>query len=103
MSAAPDTVLEQSLLEWFDEHRTDDVALYDITRQAATELSAVLLARKHAAASGIERDHWEARRELVRRQVDSLDPRDRASLAAQQDAWADEIDALEARPLRPPA
>jgi hypothetical protein len=100
MSAAPETGIAQSLLEWFDEHRTDDVALYDITRQAATELSAVLLVRKRAAASDIEREHWEARRELVRRQVDALDPQDRAGLVAQQDAWADEIDALEAKLVR---
>ncbi|MDR1441891.1 MAG: hypothetical protein LBJ02_05825 [Bifidobacteriaceae bacterium] len=100
MSAVHETVVAQSLLEWFDEHRTDDVALYDITRQAATELSAVLLARKRAAANDVEREHWEARSELVRRQVDALDPQNRAGLVAQQDAWADEIDALEAKLAR---
>jgi hypothetical protein len=74
----------------------DDVALYDITRQAASELSAVLLERKRAAADDVERGHWAARRALVARQADALDPRDRGGLVAQQQAWAEEIQALEA-------
>lgn len=80
---------------WFDEHLVDDVALYDITRQAATLLSSMLLARRRAASTELEREHWAARRRLVKRQADALDPQDRAELVAQQQAWAHEIVVLE--------
>jgi hypothetical protein len=96
----PATVPAGLLRAWFDEHLVDDVALFDITRQAASELSAMLLERKRTAADDLERDHWAARRNLVRRQVEGLDPRDRAGLVAQQQAWADEIQALEAESAR---
>jgi hypothetical protein len=58
---------EKSMLAWYDEHLVDDVALYDITRQAATVLSAMLLQRGHAVANGLDEQHWEARRRLVKR------------------------------------
>jgi hypothetical protein len=73
----------------------DDVALYGITRQAASILAAMLLQRSLAAAPGLDQDHWGARRRLVKRQVRALDSSDRPGLVAQQEAWAHEIDALE--------
>ncbi|MDR2252357.1 MAG: hypothetical protein LBD97_00600 [Bifidobacteriaceae bacterium] len=95
MSAAPGAIPGGSLLSWYDEHRVGDVALYDITRQAASVLSATLLERKRAAPEGLQREHWAARRRLVRQQVEALDPADRPGLVAQQQAWADEIQALQ--------
>jgi hypothetical protein len=100
MSAAPETIPAGHLLAWYDEHRVGDVALYDITRQAASVLSAMLLGRKRAAGSDLERELWAARRRLVRQQVGALDPADRAGLVAQQQAWADEIQVLEVGPVR---
>jgi hypothetical protein len=88
-----------SLRAWYDEHLVDDVALYDITRQAATVLSSMLLRRGCEAVDDLEVQHWEARRRLVKRQVRALDSGDRAGLVAQQQAWADEIRALEAEPV----
>ncbi|MDR2567664.1 MAG: hypothetical protein LBC97_16745 [Bifidobacteriaceae bacterium] len=83
-----------------DERLADDVALYDITRQAATVLSSLLLQRMRGAEDDAARAVWAARRRLVKRQVLALDPGDRAGLVAQQEAWAAEIDALESAPSR---
>jgi hypothetical protein len=88
------------LRAWFDEHLVDDVALFDITRQAASVLSSMLLQRELAASDDLEREHWGARRRLVKQQVGVLVAGDRAGLVAQQQAWADEIQALEAEPVR---
>ncbi|MDR2347531.1 MAG: hypothetical protein LBD90_02710 [Bifidobacteriaceae bacterium] len=104
MSAAPQTkatATAGSLLAWYDEHLVDDVALNDITRQAATLLSALLLRRKQACPPGPERERWAARRRLVKEQAEALDPADRAALAARQQEWADEIRSLRGRPARP--
>ncbi|MDR1513428.1 MAG: hypothetical protein LBS56_08110 [Propionibacteriaceae bacterium] len=101
MSVAPDATATHdagSLLAWYDEHLMDDVALYDITRQAATLLSALLLGRKRAAPPGPERDRWAARRRLVKEQADQLDPGDRAALTACQEEWASEIRYLRGDP-----
>ena len=91
-------VLPGSLRAWYDEHRIGDSPLYDITTQAATSLSALLVQRQLAASDGRERDHWAARVQLVSRQQAALDPTDRAGLIAQQQAWLDEADALACEP-----
>src|SRR5260370_23071223 len=87
-----------SLRAWYDDHRIGDSALYDITAQAATSLSALLVQRQLAASDGRERDHWAARVRLVSRQQAVLDPSDRAGLIAQQQTWLDEADALTPEP-----
>ena len=87
-----------SLPAWYDEHRIGNSPLYDITTQAATSLSALLVQRQLAASDGRERDHWAARVQLVSRQQAALDPTDRAGLIAQQQAWLDEADALTREP-----
>ncbi|HWK20924.1 MAG TPA: hypothetical protein VNR37_09195 [Microbacteriaceae bacterium] len=99
----PSTIPAASARAWYDEHHVDDVALYDITRQAATLLSSILLARKQAAGDELEQEHWAARRRLVKRQAAALNPEDRAELVAQQQAWAHEIQALDAQPVPQPA
>lgn len=99
----PSAIPAESARAWYDEHHVDDVALYDITQQAATLLSSMLLARKRHAGDELEREHWAARRRLVKRQAAALNPDDRAELVAQQQAWAHEIQALEAQPVPQPA
>ncbi len=96
-TAWPD-VSPGSLRAWYDDHRIGDPALYDITAQAATSLSAILTQRQLAAGDGRERDHWAARVRLVSRQQAALDPGDRGGLIAQQQAWLDEADALTREP-----
>ncbi|MDR1513430.1 MAG: hypothetical protein LBS56_08120 [Propionibacteriaceae bacterium] len=106
MSVAPQATATHdagSPLAWYDEHLVDDVALYDITRQAASVLSSILLRLDLAAADERDREHWAARRRLVKQQVAALRSGDRAGLAAQQEAWADEIRALDARAVPTPA
>jgi hypothetical protein len=91
-------VSPRSLWAWYDEHRIGDSALYDITVQAATSLSGLLVQRQLAAGDVRERTHWAARVRLVSRQEAALDPGDRAGLIAQQQAWLEEADALAAEP-----
>ncbi|HEY5222487.1 MAG TPA: hypothetical protein VIJ18_05485 [Microbacteriaceae bacterium] len=93
----PSTVPGESLRAWYDEHLVDDVVLYDITAQAATSLSALLVKRQLTAADALEQEHWGARVRLVAQQQRALDPADRAGLIAQQQAWLEEADALAER------
>ncbi|MDR0594850.1 MAG: hypothetical protein LBG60_16700 [Bifidobacteriaceae bacterium] len=79
---------------WEDPRIVEDVVLYDMARHQASVLSALLLERARATAGDYGRDHWEARRRLVRRQAEALDVDDRAGLIAQHQAWACEIRAL---------
>lgn len=71
-----------------------DAMLYDIARHTASVLSSGLLARKNAASDDAEREHWAARRRLVKQQVRALVPTDRSGLIAQEEAWEDETRAL---------
>ena len=91
----PNTTTAESLRAWYDdEPRVSDVALYDITAQGATTLTAVLIERQLATTDERERGYWAARVRLVNQQRAALDPDDRLGLIAQQQAWLDEIDAL---------
>ncbi|MBL5973357.1 MAG: hypothetical protein D3X82_06205 [Candidatus Leucobacter sulfamidivorax] len=74
-----------------------DAMLYDITRHTASLLIAELLARSDAAADESDRERWEGRLRLVDEQVAALNPADRASLIAQNEAWDDESHALRDR------
>ena len=71
-----------------------DVMLYDIARHTASLLTALFLNRQRDSTDDAEREHWVARERLVMRQVQALDPDDRAGLIAQNEAWADEDRAL---------
>lgn len=77
-----------------DFDHVSDAMLYDITRHTASVLSSGLLARKNAAGDDAEREHWAARRRLVKQQVRALEPADRSGLIAQEEAWEDETRAL---------
>ena len=60
-----------------------DVMLYDIARHTASLLLSLFLNRQREAADEAEREHWAARERLVIRNVEALDPADRAGLIAQ--------------------
>lgn len=93
-SEQPHSASRELLRAWFDDHLVDDVVLHDITTQAATSLSGILVQRQLSAPDEREAAHWAARARIVKRQVASLDPDDRAGLIAQQQAWLDEARAL---------
>ncbi|MGO1560444.1 hypothetical protein CZ771_00095 [Actinomycetales bacterium JB111] len=67
-----------------------DVMLYDIARHTASLLTSLFLNRQRDATDDAEREHWAARERLVMRQVQALNPDDRAGLIAQNEAWVDE-------------
>ncbi|MEV7527339.1 MULTISPECIES: hypothetical protein [Microbacteriaceae] len=67
--------------------RVSDAMVYDIARHTASVLSSILLNRKNDAADDAERDHWAARRRLVKQQIRALDADDRAGLIAQDEVW----------------
>lgn len=89
----------QSARAWYDEALVEDAMVYDITREAATVLSSLLLTRMSEATDDGAREHWAARRRLVKQQTKALDPADRAGLIAQQQAWVHEAQALTDLPL----
>jgi hypothetical protein len=64
-----------------------DVMVYDIARHTASVLSSLLLSRKNQSVDGVEREHWAARRRLVKQQVAALDAGDRAGVIAQDEVW----------------
>lgn len=64
-----------------------DAMLYDIARHTASVLSSTLLNLSDAAADDAEREHWEARRRLIKQQTKALDPDDRAVMIAQDEVW----------------
>lgn len=85
-----DTILTQTAQaphERPDFEHVSDAMLYDIARHTASVLSSMLLTLKNDAADGAERDHWAARRRLVKQQVQALDTDDRAGLIAQDEVW----------------
>lgn len=79
---------------WHDEQIVEDVVLYDMARHRATVLSSLLLQRQRAAGSEFDREHWAARRRLVKQQAKSMSAEDRAGVIAQHQAWSHEIQAL---------
>jgi hypothetical protein len=93
----------ESLRAWYDQHRIGDAVLYDITVQAATSLSALLVQRQLAATDDHERERWAARVHLVCRQQAALNPGDRGGLIAQQQAWLNQTDVLTAKQGAGPA
>lgn len=84
----------ESARTWYDQALVEDTMIYDITREAAAMLSSLLLERMTNAADEGAREHWAARRRLVKQQTKALDPADRAALIAQQQAWVHEAQAL---------
>ncbi len=85
-----DTILTQTAQaphERPDFDQVSDAMLYDIARHTASVLSSMLLNLKNDAADDGERDHWAARRRLVKQQVQALDADDRAGLIAQDEVW----------------
>ena len=64
-----------------------DAMLYDIARHNASILSAKLLRLSDTAGSDEMRDHWAARRRLVKQQARALNPEDRAEIIAQDEVW----------------
>jgi hypothetical protein len=64
-----------------------DVMVYDIARHTASVLCSVLLVLKDTAGSDTVREHWAARRRLVKQQVKTLDVADRAGMIAQNEGW----------------
>lgn len=82
-----DTILTQTPQARADFEHVSDAMVYDIARHTASVLSSILLTRKNTAADDAERDHWAARRRLVKQQVRALDADDRAGLIAQDEVW----------------
>lgn len=64
-----------------------DAMLYDIARHTASVLSSLLLNLKNEASDVAEREHWAARRRLVKKQITTLDVHDRAGIIAQDEVW----------------
>lgn len=70
-----------------DYDHVSDVMLYDIARHTSSVLSSILLSLKNDASDDAEREHWAARRRLVKQQVKTLDVNDRAGIIAQDEVW----------------
>ncbi|CAG7600792.1 hypothetical protein ACFPZL_02115 [Leucobacter soli] len=64
-----------------------DAMLYDIARHNASVLSAKLMRLSDAADSDEMREHWAARRRLVKQQARVLNPEVRAEIIAQDEVW----------------
>lgn len=64
-----------------------DAMLYDIARHNASVLSAKLLKLSEGADTDQMREHWDARRRLVKQQTRTLNPDDRAEMIAQDEVW----------------
>lgn len=82
-----DTTLTHAPQARTDFSHISDAMLYDIARHTGSVLSSILLNRKNDAVDAAERDHWAARRRLVKQQVRALDADDRAGLIAQDEVW----------------
>lgn len=84
----------EPVIAWNDAQAEDDSVLHDTTRRCVTVLSTLLTEHEKAATTDYERSYWTARRRLLTEQVGGLDYDDRASLLAQQQAWARETQVL---------
>lgn len=70
-----------------DYDHISDAMLYDIARHTASVLSSILLNLKNDASDDAEREHWAARRRLVKQQIKTLDVNDRVGIIAQDEVW----------------
>ena len=69
----------------------DDVALYDITRQSAKTVLALLRRLRAASSDAIETEYWQVRIAGVKEAEAALDPDLPAlQILAQQDRWVAE-------------